>query len=965
MDLHTRITEPSASKKPRLRHSLSGKLGVACDQCRQHEIQCKFKPAGHDSCPSCMSRGTQCTWTKSAKPQPPPDNSYIEYLEGRVKEMERRLKQMFPGINPKREIESLLGPEPSTSAPSPPGPSVSPSQPHDLNHPSTSTTSRSLPPITTPAAFALIQKARLANVGPQLASTDSRDDNTIWATDQSTNEEEPRYHGQSSAEILSRDAELFRATFGIGNSLPAISQVHRRPEFWQPAAPERRLLNNSPWETEEGLALELPPDDLMHLLFDGFFQHVNVFFPIVHRPLFEKKMEEGLHKRDGTFLRLVLLVCANGARTCQDPRVLDDRWPGYLSAGYKWFRQVQPWHKTFIDQPSLWDVQNMTLMAMFLFGTSAHHGTWMVIGNAIRIMQDIGCHRKKAVVSIENEIHKRCFWSMLLCDRLLSVTLGKPAAIQDLDFDLDSVLEVDDEYWSLEPNAPVPVQPNGVPSRLTMFNQLISLCRVLGQAIQTVFALERTKRQMGLNGPQGDAWMMQEMNVQLGVWARSVPSHLRLPHPNNYAQSPFLTLAVSMWATYYDAVISINQPFVSKHSSPLALSSLQICREAARACACMLDAYRRIAGFSGAPCMFQGAFTSAMVLLVDLMAQGKIEKLAAERGELDLDVTASGDYTIEQKEEDVRRCMLVLGDGETRYHIAGRLHDIIREFEQSWRLQLSPSARSSRSGKSNSPGVDVGQRLHGTHMSPPLFHPSESMAYPNAAASPRVKDEIESEAFDISYSPPPMPEDLKPVHQPETHLIAAEAPHLTYTSHYYGSEHPSAAASDALPSSHHAFSAHRSPTVPFEPTYYPTIPQEESWGEYEHSWSNNSISQLRPYMPGYEYPINNVAQQRQEHLAPSLLPGPSSTSTFRDNRSPLSRTAATIPNLGVVPLGGWMLALNNSPSQAGSTSGGSEGASEGGSVEPKPPLLSQWNAMMQNTLSLNERNLASRRSGKK
>lgn len=262
---------------------------------------------------------------------------------------------MFPGINPKREIESLLGPEPPAGTPPHPVPSPSSSQPSSLSP----APARSSAPVTIPDT--IVQRARLANLGSRLGSSDSHDDNTIWATSASTNKDEPRYHGQSSVEILSRDAEIFRASFGINDSLPDPSQTHRRPEFWRPTAAEQRLLNTSPWETEEGLSLELPPDDLIPVIFDAFFQHVNSLFPIVHRPLIEQKMREGLHRRNGTFLRLIVLICANGAQVCDDPRVLDDKWPTPLSAGWKWFRQVQPWHKTFCEQASLWDVQVMSV----------------------------------------------------------------------------------------------------------------------------------------------------------------------------------------------------------------------------------------------------------------------------------------------------------------------------------------------------------------------------------------------------------------------------------------------------------------------------------------------------------------------------------------------------------------------------------------------------------------------------
>jgi hypothetical protein len=47
---------------------------------------------------------------------------------------------------------------------------------------------------------------------------------------------------------------------------------------------------------------------------------------------------------------------------------------------------------------------------MFLHGTSAHYAGWVVLGMGIRLAQDVGAHRKKEKVTIENELYKRAFW---------------------------------------------------------------------------------------------------------------------------------------------------------------------------------------------------------------------------------------------------------------------------------------------------------------------------------------------------------------------------------------------------------------------------------------------------------------------------------------------------------------------------------------------------------------------------
>jgi hypothetical protein len=93
----------------------------------------------------------------------------------------------------------------------------------------------------------------------------------------------------------------------------------------------------------------------MPILIDVFFKAA--FFPVIHRGMFEKQLNDGFHKRNGTFLRIVLLICATGARWCDDPRVLDRRWPVPLSAGYQWFKQLSYGEKSFAEDTKLEDAQ--------------------------------------------------------------------------------------------------------------------------------------------------------------------------------------------------------------------------------------------------------------------------------------------------------------------------------------------------------------------------------------------------------------------------------------------------------------------------------------------------------------------------------------------------------------------------------------------------------------------------------
>lgn len=114
--------------------------------------------------------------------------------------------------------------------------------------------------------------------------------------------------------------------------------------------------------------------------------------PLLHRPTFERAIKEGLHLQDPKFGANVLLVCANGARFCDDPRVLSEgeleennedkeeeeessaegdgkesgsgskeerrnRRRNRHSSGWKWFEQVQMVRRTFLTPSNLYDLQ--------------------------------------------------------------------------------------------------------------------------------------------------------------------------------------------------------------------------------------------------------------------------------------------------------------------------------------------------------------------------------------------------------------------------------------------------------------------------------------------------------------------------------------------------------------------------------------------------------------------------------
>ncbi|KAH7334228.1 fungal-specific transcription factor domain-containing protein [Rhizoctonia solani] len=827
-----------------------------------------------------------------------------QYLEARVKEVEKHLKRLFPGINTKRELDTLLEPQ---LLPTNNQPNAATADQERTHSPSTRISSlpRKVPPSSTilggtPATARLIQQVRLANLSSDHVRVDKNDEDIVW--NHPGRREIFRYHGLSSLEVLSRDAGVLRNGHNPSSLLSTVPATHRRPEFWQLLPAEIRYINSCPWDSEKGLALDLPPEDLIPVLVDTFFE--TMFFPVIHRGKFEKQLKDGLHKRDGTFLRILLLVCANGARWCDDPRVLDERWPVPLSAGHRWFRQLAPWQKSSLEQINLQDAQFITLLALYCFGTSGNYQAWITVGIGIRLMQDVGVHRRKSTQSLEDELFKRCFWTMIMLDRLQCLTMDRHPAAQDLDSDLDYALEVDDELWSVEPGAPPPVQPTGVPSRLCCFNQMIKLTRIAGRCLQTVYSLELTKRQIGLEGPQGAAWMFNEINSQFNQWVRDVPSFLRLPSVDDYKTTRFFTDAVEMWGLYYDLLIAANRPFIAKSSSPLAAPALKICCDGAQECAKIFRAYLNTPGSTLSPGMMHPAFESAMVLVIDLIAQG----------------SSTDSSLTDQKEEHLQECMKVLKQSEKKFHIAGRLYDMVREFEEYWRLELSPRVRS---GAASSPASGDGSSQRSAQRLP--FDPADSVL-------PKIKVKVEDDTtFDLMLPPPdttPLIQTSPPISDPSQ--FAECAPSYDYA-------HPNAYADEMFTG-----------LYPFNTSHPPAVPassssQTQSEAPIPPIPVGPRVGNLQPYLPEYGYKSSSAVEQHAQRSVPV-----SSPLSDRVPGADLNVASAAIPGLGVFSPRGWM----NNSSQVGWTS---EPQRSRESLGGTGSSATQWDATMYGTLGLHRR----------
>ncbi|KAF7375418.1 Zn(2)-C6 fungal-type domain-containing protein [Mycena sanguinolenta] len=383
---------------------------------------------------------------------------------------------------------------------------------------------------------------------------------------------------------------------------------------------------------------EFPPKPLMTELIDLYFTRQNIYMPVLHRPTFERGIMENLHLRDDGFAATVLLVCATGSRWSLDMSMAEKGlacgWGVVSQVGYPLFRQAD-----------LYDLQYYC---------------------------DIGVHRRKAhieVPSVERELFKRAFWVLMCQDRIMSAGKGRTCALHHEDFDIDQPLEVDDEYWE-HPTRPFQ-QPAGKPSQIAYFNAIIHLTHILSLSLKTLYSLNKMPTLFS-SCKDWDEHAVPELDSALNDWHEKIPDHLRW---NPARQDPlFFDQSVALHGWYYNTQILIHRPLIPmvRKSTPMGLPSLASCTNAARACANILHCQKQRTGNVPIVVNLSAAFTSALVLLLNVWS-GKRTGLLPDPG---------------REMANVYKCMEVIRLCEGRWQIAGIIWDILAELASAREVKL-------------------------------------------------------------------------------------------------------------------------------------------------------------------------------------------------------------------------------------------------------------------------------------
>ncbi|KAK1144689.1 hypothetical protein N8T08_004993 [Aspergillus melleus] len=216
----------------------------------------------------------------------------------------------------------------------------------------------------------------------------------------------------------------------------------------------------------------LPSKDIADRLLAQYYACIHSVLPILHWPTFIAEYEKVYQARSllgmpREWVSVLFAIFACGSlHMLEKTRENDGKEFIKISCGV-----IDVWQDNFtLDQ-----ARAALLVSKFLYEVNSKSASWVWIGSAVRVAQEIGLHIESGPWStLEAETRRRVWWGMLL-----ALEMGKPVLINDQDCDVDLPCPVDEQYIS--DGGVVPESQQTTPLLAT-----IHVVRSIGQLTRTL-----------------------------------------------------------------------------------------------------------------------------------------------------------------------------------------------------------------------------------------------------------------------------------------------------------------------------------------------------------------------------------------------------------------------------------------------------------------------------------------------
>ncbi|RDW74926.1 hypothetical protein BP6252_06068 [Coleophoma cylindrospora] len=337
-----------------------------------------------------------------------------------------------------------------------------------------------------------------------------------------------------------------------------------------------------------------PPRYISDLLINLYFDQLHYIMPIIYKPHFMQRYNILLNTRapanlDAGFLSVFFAVCACASGILP-------REPGNSSVftGLQYYESALLLHYASTGEGSIEQVQCLALLSVCSAGWNTLAQSWKWGGQAVRAAQDLGLHRSPARGSnetLKEELCRRVWWSVYGLDRLLSVCLGRPVAVEDADCDCEIPLDLDDDELAAHCRILPEQRPTTIgPSRMSGFIAFSRLCQISAKIVRAMNPLKsRRKRRKNTTEKANAQKLVDSFDLELVGWLQSIPDSIKFSANSMDAESgPDLTWCVILYIVHAGCLINLHRPLIPDMSTDASLAashnSYAQCTQAARSC---------------------------------------------------------------------------------------------------------------------------------------------------------------------------------------------------------------------------------------------------------------------------------------------------------------------------------------------------------------------------------------------
>ncbi|KFA81984.1 hypothetical protein S40288_04364 [Stachybotrys chartarum IBT 40288] len=351
--------------------------------------------------------------------------------------------------------------------------------------------------------------------------------------------------------------------------------------------------------SETNLIEGVPTNIALHLLNCHWSRQHHTFL-LTYRPAIMRDLREvGPHA--SPFLVNAIFACSSKFSGLVEVR---DDPADPTSAGCRFFARCD---KLLVQEGLLMKSTISTVAGLLLLGSTynARGETskgWLYSGYGLRMVYDLGLHLDPTETTDapeEIEIRRRVFWGAFICDKLQSLYLGRPVAINVRDSRVS--YELFDTYEEMELFMPPAsmgaaiISPMPIRS-VSTFQQLCLLSKIMTMIINTFYVIGAT-----VSNAQSS---LQSVEAALQQWKDNLPAELEFsPWASRQAdrQPPNVMILHSL---YYTLLILLHRPFISDghmRAAGFPSRSWERCSEASQCISHIARCFRDAFTLSSAP----------------------------------------------------------------------------------------------------------------------------------------------------------------------------------------------------------------------------------------------------------------------------------------------------------------------------------------------------------------------------